>query len=110
MAGGLLGTSIIAVVQYSSVSAMTQALMVSAVCFAIAIPTLAIFVTELTHDNDEGVEAGALIFVIVIVGYFAAYAGLTALFVHFHVAIGVTFAVLSVVVFGIFGNNRPPWR
>jgi len=103
---GLLGTCIIALVEYSSIPELSKALFVSATCFAVAIPILALYVETLTHiRKDEAVPANPWTVTLVVGGYVLAYVGIAALFYHFDTLLCVAFVVVSVAAFSIFPRS-----
>jgi hypothetical protein len=103
MASALLGTAVVAVVQYSTIATFSTALIVSAVSFGVSIPILAIFVNNLVHN--EGVDFSRFKLVVVAIGYLASITGLCALFFHFAIWIGVVFVLGSIAALAAFENH-----
>ena len=97
---GLLGACIIAVVQYSSLADYTMPLIVSAACFSISIPMLAMHVKFLAHRSEgEKIEAKTGAFVLGMTGSFFAVAGFAALFYHIAIWLGILFVCASIISF-----------
>ena len=97
---GLLGASIIAVVQYSSIADYTMPLIVSAACFSISIPMLAMHLKFLAHRSEgEKIEAKTGALVLGITGSLFAVAGFAALFFHIAYWLGILFVCASIISF-----------
>lgn len=103
VSSGLLGLSIIAVVQYSSIASLSCALKASAGCFAAAIPTLTLIVLRFAHPKDKSdAFVGRHESLVVVFAYILCAAGLGLLFVHFAWYLGLIFLVSSMVSIALF--------
>jgi hypothetical protein len=104
-----LGASVVAVVQYSSVAVYTPFLLISAGCFSVAIPILAIFVHTLTQlDEGETLPVTWWNEMVVLIGYFSALSGLAALFAHIQPWFGIVFILGPIPSYFLATRNVKP--
>jgi hypothetical protein len=108
--GALAGASLAAVVQLASRDRLTTPLLVSAACFAVAIPTSVVTTLMLNYRVLERGQRGAasepdrplwppfrLLLVRRNTAYTACFGGFLGLFWSFHFAVGMRFLVMSVL-------------
>jgi hypothetical protein len=102
--GALLGISSVALIQFLQLKKLDASLTLGLYCFAIAIPVLAMGLFVIHVQELYGLEEGHYpLFgdIVEMLGVLAAFAGIGAIFWHFHRLAGGVFVVVSVLA-GLF--------
>jgi hypothetical protein len=94
----LIGVGIISIVQITSVTALSKSLRVAVFCFSISIPFLAAVLYILVHlDDDVVVYIPNYFRFIYLNGILFSFAGIAAIFFHFHRVFGIIFILASML-------------
>jgi len=100
---GLLGISVVAIIQFLQLSALDTPLTVSLYSFSVAVPllTLSVFTITVTSHLEYTVVPGYLVMTHTI-GTFAAFTGTVCIFWHFSRIAGIVFLLMSLIATVIY--------
>ena len=95
---GLVGVSVVSIVQLASISNLSASLLTAIFCFSVSIPFLAATIFILAHESDStDVFQTTYYSILGICGMLLSLGGIAALFFHFHYAAGGVFIISSIV-------------
>ena len=98
ISSGLIGVGVIAIVQISSINPLSKSLLVAVFCFSISIPFLAAMLWVLAQLTDDMKAPLTGYFrTLYSFGFIFSFAGIAAVFFHFHYVVGIIFLVSSIL-------------